>query len=127
MRRYRSTFNICSTALTLITTAASAESSSDTPRDPSQTIFVDLTKGDTPSAMPERAPSPTATPHTRHIDLFNGAAVPAENGSEDNGLPPLETEDITITADRANDPYEESNRGPVQDTCRFAPKCHRPG
>jgi len=111
MRRHRSRFSIFASALTLMTTAVNAQSASDAHRDPSQTIFVDLTKGDSASAMPERAPIPSITPHTRHIDLSNGAELPAENDSEDNAVPALETDNITITADRINDPYEESNRG----------------
>jgi phospholipid-binding lipoprotein MlaA len=111
MLRHRCTFAIFTSALTLITTGASAESASDTRRDPSQTIFIDLTKGDTASAMPERAPPPTTAPRTRHIDLSNGAELPAEDDSQDNALPALETDDVTITADRASDPYEEGNRG----------------
>jgi phospholipid-binding lipoprotein MlaA len=111
MLRHRCTFSIFVSALTLISTAATAESSSDPRRDPSQTIFIDLTKGDMASGMPQRAPTPTTTTRTRHIDLSNGAELPAVNDSEDNAVPALETDEITITADRVNDPYEESNRG----------------
>ena len=41
-------------------------------RDSSQTMFIDLTKGDAPIAMPDRL-YPTATsPRVRHIDLSDG-------------------------------------------------------
>ena len=74
------------------------------------TIFIDLTKGDAPTAMPDNSISaPTKTPRARHIDLSNGAALPAMGETEDETA--AEIDRITITADRLDDPYEETNRG----------------
>ena len=39
-------------------------------------LFVDLTKGDSPSVTPERAIPPSRPPPTRHVDLSGGAAPP---------------------------------------------------
>jgi hypothetical protein len=62
--------------------------------------------------MPDRdTATPVGVPHTRHIDLSNGQALPAIDEPEDNAAPALETDDVTIIADRANDLYEASNRG----------------
>ena len=76
-----------------------------------KTMFIDLTKGDTPTAMPScDAAAPIPTPHTLHIDLSNGGERVMEEPTY-NTVPALPADEITITADRANDPYEESNRG----------------
>jgi phospholipid-binding lipoprotein MlaA len=77
----------------------------------SGTLFVDLTKGDAPAAMPARKLSPIRTPHTKHIDLSNGAAPPDMGAMEDDAEPEPVRDTVTITADRLNDPYEETNRG----------------
>ena len=71
------------------------------------TMFIDLTTGAAPTAMPDRVLQ-TKTPHIRLVDLTNGASPPPEEAEE---VPAPETTVITITADRLNDPYEETNRG----------------
>jgi phospholipid-binding lipoprotein MlaA len=78
------------------------------------TTFIDLTTGAAPTAMPNRNIGvPTKTPHTRIVDLRNGASPPPEQEAEqaEIGVPAPETTIITITADRLSDPYEETNRG----------------
>jgi phospholipid-binding lipoprotein MlaA len=82
-----------------------------TARPSSVTTFVDLSKGGAPIAMTAPGtPGPFRTPRTQHIDLSNGAALPAMT-EEDQYLPQPEPDRITITADRIADPYEEANRG----------------
>ena len=73
-------------------------------------MFIDLTTGAAPTVMPDRnIGTPVKTPHTRRVDLSNGASPPPEQTDEDIAVP--ETTVITITADRLVDPYEETNRG----------------
>jgi phospholipid-binding lipoprotein MlaA len=76
----------------------------------SGTMFIDLSKGNIPTAMAERGPVPAPNPRIRHIDLSNGAPLPPADEMEP---PPPEPEPntVTITADRIADPYEEANRG----------------
>jgi phospholipid-binding lipoprotein MlaA len=83
----------------------------DAPVAGSSMTFIDLTTGAAPSAMPNRnIAGSTKTPHTRRVDLTNGASPPPEEVAEDEVAVP-ETTVITITADRLKDPYEETNRG----------------
>jgi phospholipid-binding lipoprotein MlaA len=77
-------------------------------RDPSQTLFVDLSTGAAHTAMPDRTLPPGKTPRTHHIDLSNGAALPAAESEEDTAP---EIDRVIITADQLDDPYEETNRG----------------
>lgn len=79
----------------------------------SSMMFIDLTTGAAPTAMPARnIAAPTRTPHTRIVDLRNGASPPPEEQAEAEAeVPAPETTIITITADRLRDPYEETNRG----------------
>jgi phospholipid-binding lipoprotein MlaA len=83
-------------------------------------MFVDLSKGAAPVAMPERSTSdPIRTPRTRHIDLSNGAPLPPD---EEDDAPPVmapEPNIVTITADRVADPYEEANRGRFRNHVRL--------
>ena len=73
-------------------------------------MFIDLTTGAAPTVMPDRTiATPTKTPHTRRIDLTNGASPPTVEVEEETAAP--ETTIITITADRLVDPYEDTNRG----------------
>src|SRR2546423_1860721 len=77
--------------------------------DPAAMMFIDLTTDAAPTAMPNRSvAAPTTTPHTRRIDLSNGASAPPEQAEEETAIP--ETTVITITADRLVDHYEEINR-----------------
>jgi phospholipid-binding lipoprotein MlaA len=77
----------------------------------SATMFIDLTTGAAPVAMPDRVLR-TKTPHTRIVDLTNGASLPpVEEADVEAETPAPETTVITITADRLSDPYEETNRG----------------
>ncbi|HEV7819924.1 MAG TPA: MlaA family lipoprotein, partial [Burkholderiales bacterium] len=83
-------------------------------------MFVDLSKGAAPVAMPERSTSsPIRTPRTRHIDLSNGAPLPPDE--EDDASPVMAPEPniVTITADRVADPYEEANRGRFRNHVRL--------
>ena len=79
----------------------------------SSMMFIDLTTGAAPTAMPARnIPAPTRTPHTRLVDLRNGASPPPEEQAEaEVAAPDPGPTIITITADRLRDPYEETNRG----------------
>jgi len=93
------------------TAAAPPVPNAAVPAAASSTMFIDLTKGDAPSAMPAASTSGRIrVPRTRHVDLSNGAPLPP--AEEDDG--PTELDTITITgaptAD-ANDPFEETNRG----------------
>ena len=100
----------CIAAVLCAGPASAAAPSDGAPRDSAQTIFIDLTKGDAPTAMPDNSISaPTKTPRARRIDLSNGAALPAIGETEDETA--AEIDRITITADRLDDPYEETNRG----------------
>ncbi|MEA2824023.1 MAG: phospholipid-binding lipoprotein MlaA [Alphaproteobacteria bacterium] len=75
------------------------------------TMFIDLTTGTAPVAMPDRILR-SKTPRTRIVDLTNGATpAPVEEADVEAAAPAPETTVITITADRLNDPYEETNRG----------------
>src|SRR5262249_38397107 len=68
--------------------------------------FIDLTQNASATTMPERGPARSRTPRTRLVDLTNGAAVPEASESDyDMDVVP---DTIVITADRQNDPYEES-------------------
>jgi phospholipid-binding lipoprotein MlaA len=73
--------------------------------------FVDLTGGATATAMPvpQQELPRSRVPRTKLVDLTNGAQVPDFNepDSETDSVP----DTVLITADRLDDPYEESNRG----------------
>ena len=84
----------------------------------SATLFIDLTRGDAPTATPERDYRDVSDPRTRHIDLSNGASPPSSEEIE-APLPPVEIDTITINADRLNDPYEEANRGRFRNHVRL--------
>ena len=75
------------------------------------TMFIDLTTGAAPVAMPDRVLH-TKTPRMRIVDLTNGASTPPVDEADlEAEAPAPETTVITITADRLSDPYEETNRG----------------
>jgi phospholipid-binding lipoprotein MlaA len=98
--------------LTAPATQAPATSRAYVPDSVPSTAYVDLTKGDTPGAMPERSvASASYTPRTRHIDLSNGASPPPLDDMEEPPPPPQPIDTITITADRLADPFEDTNRG----------------
>jgi phospholipid-binding lipoprotein MlaA len=104
-------------------TAVAAPSDAVAPNDPAptmptQTLFVDLTKGDAPIAMPERVYTTVTNPRVRHIDLSNGAPLPAAVEDEPPP-PPTQLDTITINADRLNDPYEDANRGRFKNHVRL--------
>jgi phospholipid-binding lipoprotein MlaA len=73
------------------------------------TMFIDLTTGAAPIAMPDRVVH-IKTPRMRLVDLSNGASPPSVEEAEVE-VPAPETTIVTITADRLSDPYEETNRG----------------
>jgi len=73
------------------------------------TKFIDLTSGAGAAATPVREVQHGRSPRMHYVDLTNGAAPPDLNALEDE--PEVEPDRIVITADRLNDPYEESNRG----------------
>lgn len=103
--------------------AAAAPSDAVRPNDPAppmpaQTLFVDLTKGDGPVAMPERVYPTTSDTRVRHIDLSNGAPLPAAEEDEPPP-PPTQLDTITINADKLNDPYEDANRGRFKNHVRL--------
>lgn len=85
---------------------------------PSPTMFVDLTKGDGPVAMPERAYPQTTNTRVRHIDLSDGKPLPLVEEDEPPP-PPTPLEAITVEADRLNDPYEDDNRGRFKNHVRL--------
>ncbi len=71
-----------------------------------QTMFMDLSTGAVAVPVQQRELAPSETPHVRHFDLSNGDM---REMAEPN--PPLPIDTITITADRLNDPFEDTNRG----------------
>jgi phospholipid-binding lipoprotein MlaA len=75
----------------------------------SGTGFVDLTNGTSSAAPPVPVLPRSRSPRTRAVDLTNGAAPPDLNVLDYE--PDAGPDTIVITADRLNDPYEESNRG----------------
>jgi phospholipid-binding lipoprotein MlaA len=87
-------------------------------RDSTQTMFIDLTKGDGPIAMPDHNYPAATSPRIRHIDLSNGAPLPTLEESEPPP-PPTELDTITINADKLSDPYEEDNRGRFRNHVRL--------
>jgi phospholipid-binding lipoprotein MlaA len=73
--------------------------------------FVDLTKGDAVTARPAPTSAiPAKTMHTRHVDLSRGDKIPLADDIDDPSVPVPETDQIIITGDRAADPYEAWNR-----------------
>jgi phospholipid-binding lipoprotein MlaA len=76
------------------------------------TMFIDLTTGAAPTAMPDRVLH-NKPPRMRMVDLTKGASPPPEKELDqaEEEAPAPQTTVITITADRLNDPYEETNRG----------------
>jgi len=74
----------------------------------SGTGFVDLTSGAAPVPMQDPAAESDGTPPTMFVDLTTGAPPVVE---ETDRYEEADHDRITITADRANDPYEEANRG----------------
>src|SRR5437588_1974610 len=48
------------------------------------TMFIDLTTGAAPTVMPNRSvAAPVKMPHTRRVDLSNGASPPPEQAEEE--------------------------------------------
>jgi len=76
-----------------------------------RTIFMDLTKGDAPAAIPERNSMTSGkVVHTRHVDLSRGDELPPMEDIDEPQPQASETDEIIITGDRAADPYEAANR-----------------
>jgi phospholipid-binding lipoprotein MlaA len=71
-------------------------------------MSVDLTGGASSNATPRELPRSRA-PRTRAVDLTNGGTVPDFSQVDDE--PDTVPDTVVITADRLNDPWEESNRG----------------
>lgn len=79
----------------------------NSPTDPSVTTFVDLTGDHAPASMPVHSYPASRTPRTHLVDLSNGGYPPPVDEVDDITPPP---DAVVITADALNDPYEERNR-----------------
>jgi phospholipid-binding lipoprotein MlaA len=107
----------CSSVLCL-GAAVAAPADSVPPSAPAQTMFIDLTKGDAPVAMPDPVRTTVTNPRVRHIDLSDGKPLP-QLEEEEPPPPPTQIDTITINADRLNDPYEDANRGRFKNHVRL--------
>ena len=71
--------------------------------------FVDLTQDGSAMGTPQHQLPRSRTPRTKLVDLTTGAEVPDLSQPDDE--PEVVPDTVVITADRLNDPYEDSNRG----------------